>query len=109
VAFDEALAARLRAALGGVRGVEERMMFGGVAFLVRGNVCVGVHKDALVARVRPDDAGDLLNIPHAKPFDITGRPMAGWILVEPPGLKTKQMLTVWVDRAKDFVRTLPPK
>jgi hypothetical protein len=109
VAFDEALAARLRAALGGVKGVEERMMFGGVAFLVRGNMCVGVHKDALVARIAPDEADEALSIPFAKPFDITGRPMQGWIMVEPPGLKTKQMLHVWVDRAKSFVRTLPPK
>jgi hypothetical protein len=109
VAFDEALAARLRAALGGVKGVEERMMFGGVAFLVRGNMCVGVHKDALVARIAPDEADEALEIPFAKPFDITGRPMQGWIMVEPPGLKTKQMLAVWVDRAKSFVRTLPPK
>lgn len=107
--FDEALARRLRAALGGVKGVEERQMFGGVAFLVRGNMCVGVHEDALVARIAPDEEAEVLTIPFAKPFAMTGRPMQGWILVEPPGLKTKQMLHVWVDRAKSFVRTLPPK
>jgi hypothetical protein len=109
MAFDEALAARLRAALGGVKGVEERMMFGGVAFLVRGNMCVGVHEDALVARLAPEEAEEALEAPFAKPFAVTGRPMQGWILVEPPGLKTKHMLTLWVDRAKSYVRTLPPK
>jgi len=83
-------------------------MFGGIAFLLKGNMLVGVHKDALIARIPPDDTDAALREKHARVFDITGRPMRGWILVEPAGIAGPG-LERWIERALAFVRTLPAK
>jgi TfoX N-terminal domain len=81
MAFDDALAERLRDRLRDVAGVHEKKMFGGLAFLIDGNMTVGVHGDDLIARITPDDTPAALTEPGVRPFDITGRPMRGWILV----------------------------
>ena len=106
--YDEALAERIRKRLGIRAGLIEKKMFGGIAFLLNGNMCVGVHKDALIARIDPEDTTSALETAHTRLFDITGRPMKGWILVEPPGMKGPR-LTRWIDRSAKFVRTLPRK
>jgi hypothetical protein len=109
MAFDETLASRIRECLGRRKGVEEKKMFGGVAFLLGGNVLVGVWKDSLVVRVGPDGYEDALLEPHVKEFDITGRPMRGWVLVGPQGVAGDEEMRGWVQRALEFVRTLPAK
>jgi TfoX/Sxy family transcriptional regulator of competence genes len=108
VAFDEMLATRIRKAVGDIKGVQEKKMFGGVAFLLKGNMLVGVHKDALIARIAPDDTDAALREKYARAFDVTGRPMRGWILVEPAGIAGPR-LQKWIERALTFVRTLPAK
>jgi len=83
MAFSEALAERIRQGLARLKGVEEKKMFGGVGFLLNGNMLVGVWKNSLIVRLGPDSYDDALLEPHVKEFNITGRPMKGWVLVEP--------------------------
>src|SRR5262245_54215801 len=109
MSFDENLAARIRAELARKKGVEEKKMFGGVGFLLGGNLLVGVWKDSLIVRLGPDDGEAALLEPHVKAFDITGRPMKGWLLVAPEGLESNADLKEWVRRAVRFVATLPAK
>jgi len=84
-------------------------MFGGVAYLLNGNMCVGVHKDWLIARAGELRAASLLERSHVRPMDITGKPMKGWIMVGPDGLKKKAELLRYVDAAVSFVEGLPAK
>ena len=109
MAFDETLAARIRDALARSKGVEERKMFGGICFLLNGNLLVGVWKDSLVARLGPDEGEAVLLEPHVRKFDITGKPMRNWVLVEPEGVEDDEQLTAWIERAETFVGRLPAK
>jgi TfoX/Sxy family transcriptional regulator of competence genes len=107
--FSESLASRVRDALIRSRGVEEKKMFGGVGFLLNGNMLMGVWKDSLIVRVGPDGYDDALGEPHVAEFDITGRPMRGWVVIEPDGLESDEQLLSWVERAERFVGTLARK
>ena len=109
MAFDENLAARIRDAVARNRGVEEKKMFGGVGFLLHGNMLVGVWKDSLIVRVGPDNYDDALLEPHVREFDITGRPMKGWVLVESEGVENDDLVKGWIERATKFVKRLPAK
>jgi TfoX/Sxy family transcriptional regulator of competence genes len=109
MAFSESLAAHIRHALARKKGVEEKKMFGGVGFLLHGNLLVGVWKDSLIVRLGPEEGEEALKEPHVKAFDITGRPMKGWMLIEPEGIKSEHQLSDWIQRAAKFVATLPPK
>lgn len=109
MAFSEALAERLRQTLAWRRNVESKKMFGGLGFLLNGHLLVGVWEDALIARVGPDEYEEALLEPHVKEFDITGRPMKGWVLVEPGGVEDDGQLGGWVRRAIRFVGKLPAK
>ena len=109
MAYDESLAGRIRDGLAGTIGIVEKKMFGGIGFLLAGNLCVGVWKDSLVVRLDADAGTAALKETHVRPFDVTGRPMRGWILVDPPGVAADKALNKWVCRAVEFVRTLPAK
>ena len=109
MAYDETLAARLRAALARKKNIEEKKMFGGVGFLLNGNMLVGVWKDSLIVRLGPDSYDDAFLEPHVREFDITGRPMKGWVLVEPGGVEDDGQLQDWIRRAIKFVGKLPSK
>ncbi|MBA4192625.1 MAG: RNA methyltransferase [Planctomycetaceae bacterium] len=109
MAFDESLAARIRDALTRRRNVEERKMFGGICFFLNGNLLVGVWKDSLIARLGPGEGEAALREPHAKVFDVTGRPMKNWVMVEPEGVEEDNQLREWIRRAEEFVGTLPAK
>jgi TfoX/Sxy family transcriptional regulator of competence genes len=109
MAFSEALAQRIRQRLARRKNVEEKKMFGGVGFLLNGNMLVGVWKDSLIVRLGPDEGDEALKEPHVKEFDITGRPMKGWVLVEPEGVEDDDQLNGWIQRAVKFVRSLPVK
>ncbi len=109
MAFSESLAQRIRDTLARIRNIEEKKMFGGVGFLLRGNMLVGVWKDSLIVRLGPSDGETALKEPHVKAFDITGKPMKGWLLVEPEGVEDDDELKNWIERASKFVRTLPAK
>src|SRR6516162_2769710 len=99
MAFDESVAARVRAAFGRTKRVVERKMFGGIAFLVRGHMCVGVLKDHLVLRLGPAGAADALTEPHTRPMDFTGVPSKNMVYVDPPGFASAAQLRGWVRRA----------
>jgi TfoX/Sxy family transcriptional regulator of competence genes len=109
MAYSESLARRIRQVLAQRRGVTEKKMFGGVGFLLNGNMCVGIWKTSLIVRLGPEHAAAALEEPNVVEFDITGRPMKGWIMVQPDGLETDEQLTGWIQRAVDFVGTLPRK
>src|SRR5215475_5761020 len=86
MAFSEELAERIRQGLARKKGIEEKKMFGGIGFLLNGNMLVGVWKDSLIARLGPEEGDEALLEPHVKEFDITGRAMKGWVLVAPEGV-----------------------
>ena len=109
MAFDENLAARIRTHLGKRTGVAERKMFGGIIFMLQGNMCCGVQRDALIVRLGPEEAGPALAEPHTRVFDLTGRPMKAWVLVDAKGLTKDSQLGKWVDRAATWAGSLPPK
>ena len=109
MAFDESLAQPIRDALARKKNIEEKKMFGGIGFLLHGNMLVGVWKDTLIVRLGPDNYDDALLEPHVREFDITSRPMKGWVLVEPKGVEDDDQLSAWIQRAVKFVRTLPAK
>ena len=109
MAYDEKLAARIRAALGEREGLREQRMFGGIGWMLRGNMCVGILGDALIVRFDVEDEPEVLAAKHVRPFDPTGRPMAGWAFVDPPATRTAKGVARWVDRALAFNATLPPK
>jgi TfoX/Sxy family transcriptional regulator of competence genes len=110
MSHDEEFAHRIREQLGDQTGVSERAMFGGLAFMLNGNMAVGISsRGELMVRVGADGADEALERPHARPFDMTGRPMRGWILVAPAGFATKRQLGAWVRRGVAFAHTLPAK
>jgi TfoX/Sxy family transcriptional regulator of competence genes len=109
MAFSESLALRIRQVLGHHRGVVEKKMFGAVGFLLNGNMCVGVWKNSLIVRLDAQDSESTLNEPNVVAFDITGRPMKGWVMIEPDGIESEKQLNTWVQRAMEFVKTLPAK
>jgi hypothetical protein len=109
VPFDESLAARIRKALVRKKGITEKQLFGCFCLLLHGNVCVGVWNHSLIVRLDPDDYEDALKEPFVKEFDITGRPMTGWVVVHAEGVATDMQLKEWIGRAVKFVGTLPEK
>lgn len=109
MAFDEALADRVREALGARPELSERKMFGGIAFMIGGNMAVGVIGEDLMARLDPADAEKALAEPHARPMDFTGTPAKNMVYVSPEGTATDESLAEWVDAGADFAASLPPK
>jgi hypothetical protein len=110
MAYDEHLAHRIRELLGDEDGLTEKAMFGGLAFMLHGNLAVGISNGGeLMVRVGPDATDAALARPHTRVLDMTGRPMKGWILVAPEGVATKRQLASWVKRGVEFARALPPK
>lgn len=109
MAFDEQLAGRVRNELSGVEGLTERKMFGGLGFMLHGNMCCGVQSDELMVRTGPDAYAEALARPHARPMDFTGRAMKGFLYVAAEGLRDKDSLAEWVRLGADFARSLPPK
>ena len=106
---DEALAGRIRPLLSRRKGFSERNMFGGVCFMINGNMCAGTWKGSLIVRLDRKKHDETLAEPHTKPANITGRIMRGWALVEPAGIETESGLIVWLDRAAEFAGSLPAK
>ena len=109
MAYDEALASRIRSSMKGDAALSEKKMFGGIAFLHRGLMFVGVSGSKLMARVGKDNYEDSLVRKHVREMDFTGKPMQGYVYVEPPGIKSDEQLNFWLQRCKQFVSTLPAK
>jgi len=109
VAYDEKLAGRVRKLLAKRKAIAEKKMFGGVAFLLNGNMCCGIHGGEMIVRLDPVETDAALAQPHTRIFDMTGRPMKGWILVKPAGLAKKDALAKWVSVGVDYAASLPAK
>jgi hypothetical protein len=110
VAFDEDLADRIRELLGHERGVTEKKMFGGLAFLVKGHMSVSASRlGGLLVHVDPEETTALLEKPHTEPFVMRGKALDGWLRVAPEGVKTKRQLEPWVKRGVAYARSLPAK
>ena len=107
--YDEGLADRIRDALVSERDVTEKQMFGGIAFLRDGKMFCGIVTDRLMVRVGPDRHVEALRKPHVRPMDFTGRPMAGYVFVQPAGYESDAALEGWLRWGFDFVATLPAK
>jgi TfoX/Sxy family transcriptional regulator of competence genes len=108
MAVDEDLAARMRVALAGTGTVREVRMFGGLCFMLNGNMVAGTSKRGLLVRVGKEQQSDVLARPGAKPMEMTGRPMEGYVFVDPPP-RDDRSLQDWLELAVAFVKTLPPK
>lgn len=109
MAYDEGLAARVREILEEQSVPDERKMFGGLAFMVKGHMCCGVLKDDLMLRLDTDVAKKALEDPNVRPMDFTGRPMKNFVFVSPKGTNTEARLRRHVQAALDFVETLPSR
>jgi hypothetical protein len=110
MAYDEDLADRIRELIGHERGVEEKRMFGGLAFLINGNMSVAASRTGgLMVRVPPNETDKLLQRDHVEPMVMAGRETRGWLRVSSDGVKTKRQLQSWVSRGVDYAKSLPPK
>ena len=110
MAYDEELANRTRELVAGEPDITEKRMFGGLAFLVGGNMAVAASgQGGLMVRVEPDETDELLGKPHARPFEMRGREMQGWLRVDDEGVRTKRQLEPWVRRGVAYARSLPAK
>ena len=108
MAYDEALAKRIRHAIARKKDFTEKKMFGGVGFMLNGNLCCGIWQNSLVVRLSAEDYEKALTQQAVKKFDITGRPMTSWVLVRSDGIKGKR-LEEWIKMAIRYVSALPPK
>jgi TfoX/Sxy family transcriptional regulator of competence genes len=109
VAYDEDLADRVRALFAGRTGVREQKMFGGLAFMLHGNMACGLLGNEVIVRVGKENLDDALSQPHARPFDMTGRPMRGFIYVAAESIATDDGLATWAGKGVAYAEGLPPK
>jgi TfoX/Sxy family transcriptional regulator of competence genes len=107
--FDAVIAERIANMVKRRKGFTQKKMFGGVAFLFQAKMCIGLSHDTLIARVGPEMYKTLLKQPFVREFDFTGKPMKGWVMVEPEGYRDDEALRFWIETASQFVKTLPPK
>lgn len=107
--YSTLLAERIRTVLKRRKNITEKQMFGGLCFLLHGNMLVCIWKDGLIARLGPEIGAAALTQPHVRPMDITGRPMKGWVIIAPAGIATDTDLQSWIQLAMDFVKGLEPK
>ncbi len=109
MAYNQVLSQRIADVLGPIEGLEIKKMFGGVCYLLHGNMLCGVVDERMIVRSGKERQAQALEQPHTRPFDYTGKAMAGWLMVEPAGLQDEAELADWVQVCLEFVRTLPPK
>jgi TfoX/Sxy family transcriptional regulator of competence genes len=107
--FDEKLAIRVRRVLDRRSDLEEKQMFGGLAFMIRGHMAVGILRSTLMVRVDAADQDELLDEPHTRPMDFTGRPMRGFLYVDPPGIATAPALKKWIAHGVRYAESRPVK
>jgi TfoX/Sxy family transcriptional regulator of competence genes len=107
--YSKRLEIRIQKIVSSWKNTDSKKMFGGICHLLNGNMFCGVYKDFLILRLGEDKAGEALELPFVKPFDITGRPMKGWVMVEEQGFTVEKELKGWLEKAKAFAKTLAPK
>ena len=109
MAYSESLARRIRQVFARRYVDTEKKMFGGIGFLLHGNTCVGVSQTSLIVRLGPEQADAARKQPYIGEFDVAGRPLRGWVMVEAEGIETEGQLRMWIERSVEFVETLPRK
>ena len=109
MAYDELLAGRIRAMLEPIPGLVEKKMFGGVGFILAGNMACGINGPDLIVRVGPQEYDQIVQQPGVRVFDLTGRTMRGWVVVNPEAYPSEEALRAWVERGMAFAASLPPK
>jgi len=109
MAYNESSAERIRKQMQKNQGFVEKKMFGGICFLLNGNMACGILNDDIIVRVGKDAYEESLALPHARQFDMTGRAMTGWVMVSPHGHQSDDDLKTWLQRGIDFAKSLPPK
>jgi hypothetical protein len=109
MAYNEELDRRIKKIVSRWKGTNDKKMFGGVCHLINGNMFCGVHKDFLILRLGENKSGDALTQPYARPFDITGKPMKGWVMIAGDGYQDDLDLKAWLDLAKAFAKSMPAK
>ena len=109
MAYDEGVAERLREVFADRHDITEKKMFGGIAFMHAGNMCVGIVDDVLMARVGPCEYEDALRRPYAREMDFTGKAMKGFVFVDPAGFAEDAELEEWISLCEEFTASLPPK
>lgn len=109
MAYDQVLAGRISDELASIPAIEEKRMFGGVGYMLNGNMSVGVYKENLIVRVGHEGFEEKMNMPHTVPFDITGKAMKGWLMVKPGGIESDEDLHYWIGLGVEFARSLPSK
>ena len=109
MAYNEKIETRINKIVSGWKNTENKKMFGGICHLLNGNMFCGVLKDFLILRLGADKAEEALKLAHVRPFDITGKPMKGWVMVAEDGFKSDKDLKNWLDQTRKFVETLPAK
>jgi TfoX/Sxy family transcriptional regulator of competence genes len=107
--YNEKINLRIARQVSGWKNCKQKKMFGGICHLMNGHMFGGVYKDFLILRLGEEPARKALKQPHTKPFDITGSPMKGWVMVEQDGFREEEELKSWLDRARRFVLQLPSK
>lgn len=109
MAYKEEIEKRIKKIVSDWENTTEKKMFGGVCCLLNGNMFCGVHKQFLILRLGEEKAHKALSSPYARPFDITGKPMKGWVMIAEDGFKSDSELKKWLDQAADFVKAMPAK
>lgn len=109
MAFNEELEARIEKIVSGWKNTNRKKMFGGVCHLLNGNMFCGVYKESLILRLGEANSKKAMALPFVRPFDITGRPMKGWVMVESRGFETEDALKEWLGQARQFAGALPLK
>jgi TfoX/Sxy family transcriptional regulator of competence genes len=107
--YNKDLEVRIQKIVSSWKNIDSKKMFGGICHLLNGNMFCGVYKDFLILRLGEDKAGEALKLPYVKPFDITRRPMKGWVMVQEQGFMSEKELKEWLEKAKMFAKTLAPK
>lgn len=107
--YNEQIESRIKKIISNWKNTDHKKMFGGVCHLLNGNMFCGVYKDFLILRLGEEGGNKALALPHVRPFDITGKPMKGWVMVEQDGFQPDHYLTSWLNQGKEFVSSLPPK
>ncbi|MDA8413716.1 MAG: TfoX/Sxy family protein [Desulfobacteraceae bacterium] len=109
MAYDRSIELRIDALIIDWPNIEKKKMFGGVCYLTRGNMCFGIWQGSLIVRTDPATAGEQLRKPYVRPFDVTGKPMKGWLMVSSEGWPTEATMTGWLNMGREFALTLPGK
>ena len=107
--YDEEIETRIGEVISPWKNTQAKKMFGGICHLLDGNMFCGVYKNFLILRLGEKESRESLSLPFVRPFDITGKPMKGWVMVEKEGFKSDEALKAWLIKAKEFVGTLPSK